>query len=131
MLKGRTVLLISHRFSTVRSADRIFVLDRGRLIEAGTHDDLIATAACKQISTASGLSAGSGSKAGRGGCCRSARRLGADGLSVAGALECGQADDDSPSTSVTVANRTDPAVEALVETARAVPVDQHPASPQN
>ncbi|HEY1279473.1 MAG TPA: ABC transporter ATP-binding protein [Acidimicrobiales bacterium] len=39
---GRTVLLISHRFSTVRSADRIYVLDRGRIIEAGRHDDLVA-----------------------------------------------------------------------------------------
>lgn len=39
---GRTVVLISHRFSTVRSADRILVLDAGRLIEQGTHEDLMA-----------------------------------------------------------------------------------------
>jgi ATP-binding cassette, subfamily B, bacterial len=42
MASGRTVLLISHRFSSVRSADRIFVLQRGRLIEQGNHDELMA-----------------------------------------------------------------------------------------
>lgn len=41
LLRGRTVLLISHRFSSVRSADRIFVLDKGRLVESGSHDQLI------------------------------------------------------------------------------------------
>ena len=41
---GRTVVLISHRFSTVRSADRIYVLDRGRVTEHGTHDGLMASA---------------------------------------------------------------------------------------
>ena len=39
---GRTVVMISHRFSTVRSADRILVLEHGRLIEQGSHDDLMA-----------------------------------------------------------------------------------------
>ena len=39
---GRTVLLISHRFSSVRSADWIYVLDEGRIIEQGSHDDLMA-----------------------------------------------------------------------------------------
>lgn len=37
----RTVLLISHRFSSVRSADRIYVLRRGRVIEGGSHDQLM------------------------------------------------------------------------------------------
>lgn len=39
---GRTVLLISHRFSTVRSADRIYVLDHGQVAEQGDHDSLMA-----------------------------------------------------------------------------------------
>jgi ABC-type transport system involved in cytochrome bd biosynthesis fused ATPase/permease subunit len=39
--RGRTTILISHRFSTVRLADRICVLERGRVIEHGTHDALM------------------------------------------------------------------------------------------
>lgn len=42
LLAGRSVLLISHRFSTVRHADRIYVLEGGSIIEAGAHDDLVA-----------------------------------------------------------------------------------------
>jgi len=42
VMRGRTTLLISHRVSTVRNAHRIVVLDRGRLVEEGTHDDLLA-----------------------------------------------------------------------------------------
>ena len=38
---GRTVLIIAHRLSTVRFADRILTLDHGRLVEEGTHDDLV------------------------------------------------------------------------------------------
>ena len=42
-LGGRAALLISHRFSSVRLADRIYVLREGRIIETGTHDSLVAT----------------------------------------------------------------------------------------
>ncbi|MEU0277795.1 ABC transporter ATP-binding protein [Streptomyces sp. NPDC006195] len=40
LFADRTVLVISHRFSNVRGADRIYVMDRGRIIEAGGHDEL-------------------------------------------------------------------------------------------
>ena len=42
LMKGRTVFVIAHRFSTVRNADAIMVLDHGRIIERGSHADLIA-----------------------------------------------------------------------------------------
>ena len=42
LMKGRTVFVIAHRLSTVRNSDCIMVLDHGRIIERGTHDDLIA-----------------------------------------------------------------------------------------
>ena len=40
-MKGRTTFVIAHRLSTVRNADCIMVLENGRIIERGTHDDLI------------------------------------------------------------------------------------------
>jgi len=42
LTKGKMAVLISHRFSTVRMADRILVLDRGQIIEDGSHEALLA-----------------------------------------------------------------------------------------
>ena len=41
-LKGRTVFVIAHRLSTVMNSDVIMVLDHGRIIERGTHNELVA-----------------------------------------------------------------------------------------
>jgi subfamily B ATP-binding cassette protein MsbA len=42
MMQNRTSIVIAHRLSTVRHADEIIVLQKGKIIERGTHEDLIA-----------------------------------------------------------------------------------------
>lgn len=41
LTKGKTIITIAHRLATVRNADRILVVDDGRIAESGTHDELI------------------------------------------------------------------------------------------
>ncbi|MCR4947070.1 MAG: ABC transporter ATP-binding protein, partial [Lachnospiraceae bacterium] len=42
MMKGRTTFIIAHRLSTIKNCDRIMYIDKGGIIEQGTHDELMA-----------------------------------------------------------------------------------------
>ena len=41
VLKNRTSFVVAHRLSTIRNADKIIVIEKGRMIEAGTHEELL------------------------------------------------------------------------------------------
>jgi subfamily B ATP-binding cassette protein MsbA len=41
LMRGRATLMIAHRLSTVKNADRIHVIEAGRVVETGSHDDLV------------------------------------------------------------------------------------------